>query len=77
MTAGFGSTMPYIIQANGVHYDCGCIISGSGELVGRANRPQPNVLSVPAVYVAFFSTFGAMVGFLTCFSSCESAFPIN
>ena len=74
MAVGFGSTMLHIIQTNGVHYDCGCIISVSGDLVGRADRVEANVLNVPAVYVAYFSTFGAMVGLLKCFSFCQHSF---
>lgn len=56
---GFGSTAANPIQRNGVHYDCGCVISEKGELL----RAVPgNELNVPAVYIAFFATFGAMVG---------------
>jgi hypothetical protein len=50
-----------VIQENGVHYDCGCIISENGDLVLCRGREQDSVLNVPAVYVAYFSTFGALV----------------
>lgn len=59
---GFGSTRPEIIQENGVHYDCGCILTETGELVhfpGGKGNSSP--FSIPAVYVAYFATYGAMV----------------
>ena len=55
---GFGSTATSPIQRNGVHYDCGCVLSEKGELL---HLHGTNALSVPAVYIAFFATFGAMV----------------
>ncbi len=60
LTSGFGSTARQPIQTNGVHYDCGCIISQNGDLM-QFERVNPSVLNVPAVYVAYFSTFGALV----------------
>ena len=63
---GFGSTRHEIIQSNGVHYDCGCILSQNGDLMHfPSNRGNGSVLNVPAVYVAFFATFGAMVSFFS------------
>lgn len=61
---GFGSTRPEIILTNGVHYDCGCLFTDNGDLVHFPNSRGVNsgALSTPAVYVAYFSTFGAMVG---------------
>jgi hypothetical protein len=59
--AGFGSTYPWKIEANGIHYDCGCIISEDGDLLLSYSREHYSVLNVPAVYVAYFSTFGAIV----------------
>jgi hypothetical protein len=59
---GFGSTRHEIILAAGVHYDCGCLFSENGDLIHFPNnRGNGGALSVPAVYVAYFSTFGAMV----------------
>jgi len=55
---GFGSTAIYPIQRKYVHYDCGCVISENGELVHTFGT---NALSIPAVYIAYFATFGAMV----------------
>ncbi len=63
LISGFGSTARQPIQTNGVHYDCGCIISQNGDLM-QFERAHPSVLNVPAVYVAYFSTFGALVSFL-------------
>jgi hypothetical protein len=59
--AGFGSSYPWAIQSDGVHYDCGCIISENGDLVRIGGIGNDSVLNVPAVYVAYFSTFGALV----------------
>ncbi|CAF1685278.1 unnamed protein product, partial [Adineta ricciae] len=58
-TFGFGSTARSTIQANGVHYDCGCIITQNGDLA-YFDRTRVSVLNVPAVYVAYFATFGAL-----------------
>ncbi|CAF4351796.1 unnamed protein product, partial [Adineta steineri] len=66
---GFGSTSINIIQGNGVHYDCGCIISQNGDLIRYANRGNESVLNVPAVYVAYFSTFGALAWHLLLFET--------
>ncbi|CAF0904066.1 unnamed protein product [Adineta ricciae] len=63
-TFGFGSTSSSPILSGGVHYDCGCIISENGELVRFDNSGHTSMLSVPAVYVAYFSTFGAMAWYL-------------
>ncbi|CAF5144449.1 unnamed protein product, partial [Rotaria sp. Silwood1] len=54
---GFGSTAYDPIQSDGVHYDCGCVISETGALVPFSTG---SVLSIPAVYIAYFATFGAM-----------------
>jgi hypothetical protein len=45
-----------------VHYDCGCVIDEKGELLQFSGRPGS--LNVPGIYVAYFSTFGAMVSYL-------------
>ncbi len=69
---GFGSTLNAIIQANGTHYDCGCVLTENGDLLNQTNK---GALSVPAVYVAYFSTFGAMVRLArTLFHSISSIF---
>ncbi|CAF4039893.1 unnamed protein product, partial [Rotaria sordida] len=65
-TYGFGSTATSPIQRNGVHYDCGCVISEKGELLQHYGGGQ---LSVPAVYIAYFATFGAMAWHLLLFES--------
>ncbi|CAF1245410.1 unnamed protein product, partial [Rotaria sordida] len=67
-TYGFGSTSRHIIQAHGIHYDCGCIISQNGDLLQFMNRRNVGPLNVPAVYVAYFSTFGAMAWHLLLFN---------
>jgi hypothetical protein len=48
-----------------VHYDCGCVLTQNGDLVHFAERANASTLDVPAVYVAYFSTFGAMVRFFS------------
>jgi hypothetical protein len=59
---GFGSTRHEIIQSAGVHYDCGCLITENGDLIQfPSNKGNGSALNVPAVYVAYFSTFGAFV----------------
>ncbi|CAF4418960.1 unnamed protein product, partial [Rotaria sp. Silwood2] len=63
----FGSTSQYIIQEQGVHYDCGCIISQNGDLLQFLHAEGANGLSVPSVYVAYFSTFGALAWHLILF----------
>ncbi|CAF1212894.1 unnamed protein product [Rotaria sp. Silwood1] len=65
-TYGFGSTATRPIRRNGIHYDCGCVISEKGELQQLYGG---NELSVPAVYIAFFATFGAMAWYLLLFES--------
>lgn len=60
---GFGSTSRQMIQANGVHYDCGCVLTQNGDLM-QFERTHPSLLNVPAIYLAYFSTFGALVSFL-------------
>ncbi|CAM4970115.1 unnamed protein product [Rotaria socialis] len=66
-TFGFGSTTRHTIQENSVHYDCGCIISQNGDLLQFSQRGDTSGLNVPAVYVAFFSTFGALAWHLLLF----------
>jgi len=59
---GFGSTRHEIIQTVGVHYDCGCLFSENGDLIQfLSNKGNGSALNVPSVYVAYFSTFGALV----------------
>ncbi|CAF4081752.1 unnamed protein product, partial [Rotaria sordida] len=58
-THGFGTTAQQPIEELGVHYDCGCVIDEKGELLQFSGRSGP--LNVPGIYVAYFSTFGAMV----------------
>ncbi len=60
-TSGFGSTANAVILTNGVHYDCGCVLTQNGDLMQFSGNAVINSLNVPAVYVAFFSTFGAFV----------------
>ncbi len=50
-----------MILTNGVHYDCGCVLTQNGDLMQFSGNAVINSLNVPAVYVAFFSTFGAFV----------------
>jgi hypothetical protein len=47
----------------GVHYDCGCVLTGNGDLSRFDGQVNATAIAVPAVYVAYFSTFGAMVRF--------------
>jgi len=62
---GFGSTRHEIIQTAGVHYDCGCLFTENGDLIQFINnKGNGSALNVPAVYVAYFSTFGALVSLL-------------
>jgi hypothetical protein len=59
---GFGSTRHEIIQTSGVHYDCGCLLTENGDLIQFPSaKGSASALNIPAVYVAFFSTFGAFV----------------
>ncbi|CAF3611238.1 unnamed protein product, partial [Rotaria socialis] len=46
-THGFASTATKPIMRNGIHYDCGCVLSEKGELV---QRHEGNEFSVPTVY---------------------------
>ncbi|CAF4204447.1 unnamed protein product [Rotaria sp. Silwood2] len=66
-TYGFGSTSRHTIQSHSVHYDCGCIISQNGDLLQFSNRGYESALNVPAIYVVFFSTFGALAWHLLLF----------
>ena len=61
LSLGFGSTSKHIIDEHAVHYDCGCILSEKGELLRYSKTGQASGLNVPAVYTAYFSTFGALV----------------
>ncbi|CAM4822618.1 unnamed protein product [Rotaria magnacalcarata] len=65
-TYGFASTSDKPISRSYIHYDCGCVLSETGELVQRHGR---NEFSIPAVYIAFFATFGAMAWHLLLFES--------
>jgi hypothetical protein len=56
---GFGTTAQQPIEEHGVHYDCGCVIDENGNLLQFSGGANP--LNVPGIYVAYFSTFGAMV----------------
>ncbi|CAF1299608.1 unnamed protein product [Rotaria magnacalcarata] len=72
-TFGFGSLYPSKIHEDGVHYDCGCIISENGDLERFYEREYDSVLNVPAAYVAYFSTFGALAWhLLLCEDSVEN-----
>ncbi|CAF0924968.1 unnamed protein product [Rotaria sordida] len=74
-TFGFGSTARDSIQRHGVHYDCGCIISHNGDLLQFSHGGDVNGLSVPSVYVAYFSTFGALAWhLLLCDESVENLY---
>jgi hypothetical protein len=51
-----------MIQTTGVHYDCGCLLTENGDLIQfPSTKGSASALNIPAVYVAFFSTFGALV----------------
>ncbi len=58
---GFASTSTSPIRRHGVHYDCGCVLSEKGELLQKHGG---NEFSIPAVYIAFFATFGALVSLI-------------
>ena len=58
---GFGSTSESPIESNCVHYDCGCVITETGNLDRFSESDEGSGLDVPAIYVAYFATFGAMV----------------
>ncbi|CAF4476513.1 unnamed protein product, partial [Rotaria sp. Silwood2] len=65
-TYGFGSTATSPIMRNGVHYDCGCVLNANGEL---EQLHGGNEFSVPAIYIAYFATFGAMAWHLLLYES--------
>ncbi|CAM4874703.1 unnamed protein product [Rotaria socialis] len=65
-TYGFASTSDKSISRSYIHYDCGCVLSETGELVQRHGT---NEFSIPSVYIAFFATFGAMAWHLLLFES--------
>ncbi|CAF4682522.1 unnamed protein product, partial [Rotaria sp. Silwood2] len=65
-THGFASTATSPIQRNGVHYDCGCVLSEKGELERLYGGSE---FTIPAVYIAFFATFGAMAWHLLLYES--------
>ncbi|CAM2729399.1 unnamed protein product [Rotaria socialis] len=65
-THGFASTATSPITRNGVHYDCGCVLSENG---GLEQLHGGNEFSIPAVYIAFFATFGAMAWHLLLYES--------
>jgi hypothetical protein len=58
---GFGSTTRAPIKSDSVHYDCGCVLSHNGDLQHFSGKVDGDSLNVPAVYVVYFSTFGALV----------------
>ncbi len=60
---GFGSTANEPIMEHGVHYDCGCVLNVNGDLARFSGKAVADAIAVPAVYVAYFSTYGAMVRF--------------
>ncbi|CAF4930839.1 unnamed protein product, partial [Rotaria sp. Silwood1] len=63
---GFASTATSPIKRSGVHYDCGCVLSEKGELEQLYGGSE---FSIPAVYIAFFATFGAMAWHLLLYES--------
>ncbi|UJR16744.1 hypothetical protein I4U23_003644 [Adineta vaga] len=66
-TFGFGSTHQAPVDRFAIHYDCGCIISVTGELTQYIGNDHDNQLKVPAVYAVYFSTFGALAWHLLLF----------
>ncbi|CAF1430588.1 unnamed protein product, partial [Rotaria sordida] len=68
-TFGFGSMRSSPIKKYGIHYDCGCILTHNGDLVRFMNDADEHALSVPAIYVVLFSTFGAMAWHLLLFDT--------
>ncbi|CAF0853996.1 unnamed protein product [Adineta steineri] len=56
-TYGFASTATNPIQRTLIHYDCGCVLSERGALLQKYGE---NTFSIPAVYIAYFATFGAL-----------------
>ncbi len=67
---GFGTTAQQRIEEHGVHYDCGCVITENGDVMHFSGGARASLLNVPGIYVAYFSTFGAMVSKLRAFR-CE------
>ena len=66
---GFGSLRqePVSVRA---HYDCGCVLTETGAIVIPPNgRSSGSCLEIPAVYVAYFATFGALVSSIRLISS--------
>ncbi|CAF1317311.1 unnamed protein product [Didymodactylos carnosus] len=60
-TYGFGSTTDTVIRMDGIHYDCGCILSETGDLMQYSNRViRPNAMNIPSIYVTYFLTFGCL-----------------
>ncbi|CAF1165379.1 unnamed protein product [Didymodactylos carnosus] len=53
-TYGFGSTTDTVIRMDGIHYDCGCILRETGDLMQYSNRViRPNAMNIPSIYVAY------------------------
>lgn len=66
---GFGSTSDHPIVDTAIHYDSGCVLNEYGALI-HFSRHASGTLSVPSIYVVYFSTFGALVSdFPTVFHS--------
>ncbi|CAF1604719.1 unnamed protein product, partial [Didymodactylos carnosus] len=60
-TYGFGSTTDTVIRMDGIHYDCGCILRETGDLMQYSNRViRPNAMNIPSIYVTYFLTFGCL-----------------
>ena len=65
LIVGFGSARHEPIKSNGAHYDCGCVITENGDIDAFLQRNvKGSALTIPTVYVAIFSTFGALVNSL-------------
>ncbi|CAF4331676.1 unnamed protein product, partial [Rotaria sp. Silwood2] len=64
---GFGSTRSSTIERSHVHYDCGCIITESGDVLNFSSHGSSNTMSVPMAYTIYFSTFGALAWHLLLF----------
>lgn len=58
---GFGSTSESPIESGCVHYDCGRVLSENGNLARFDEGEDGSGLDIPAIYVVYFATFGAMV----------------
>ncbi|CAF4185533.1 unnamed protein product, partial [Adineta steineri] len=65
-TYGFASTATNPIQSTLIHYDCGCVLSERGALLQKYGG---NAFSIPAVYIAYFATFGALAWHLLLFDT--------